>query len=159
MGQAGVHHVAPVDELVEHLGDIGMVHRPADAVAGQILLADIGDVVGIVAFREEVVVGLVPLGPDILRDGFVPFLAVGEGGIDVEHHAAKVEHLVAHHVADAESRKAPQGHFDVAPGLMGEKLRDLHWNQDRWPGAPVQWAVKMRHCDRMCRRVLAGASH
>ena len=35
---------------------------------------------------------------------FVPFVAVGEDRVDVEDDAAEIEHAVAHHVTDGETR-------------------------------------------------------
>ena len=45
----------------------------------------------------------------ILGDRFIPFVTVGEFGVDVEDHAAEIEQAVAHHLADSE---AGRGHGD-----------------------------------------------
>src|SRR5689334_6754110 len=47
--------------------------------------------------------GLVSRWAQRFGNGFVPFLAIGEEGIDVEDHAAEIEQLVTHHVADGET--------------------------------------------------------
>jgi hypothetical protein len=68
-----------------------------------------------------VVEGLVALGPYFGRDCLVPFLAVGEDGVNVEDDAAKVVESVAHDIADGESCPRPQRCVDDTPGLGREE--------------------------------------
>ena len=76
----------------------------------QVLLADVGDVGRFRIFGEQVVERLVPGRPDRLGDCVIPFVAVGELGIDVEHDSAKIEEAMLDDVAD---REAGQGHVDL----------------------------------------------
>jgi hypothetical protein len=81
--------IAQAVEILEDLLKLGMVHRAGFAVFQQVLLADIGDIGPILILGEEVVIGLLAPGAQILGDRFVPFLAVGEDGVDVEDDPRK----------------------------------------------------------------------
>ena len=59
---------------------------------------------------------------DRLGDRLVPFLAVGEDRIDVEDHAAEIEHPVAHDVAD---REAGKRHVDLACPMGDERSSEF----------------------------------
>jgi hypothetical protein len=87
-----------------------MFDRLVAVVDDKVLLADIGDVSGLGILGEQMVKRLVPGRAEVLGNRFVPFLAIGEFGIDVEHHATEVEDPVTHHVADRETRA---GHADL----------------------------------------------
>src|SRR5690606_39686414 len=60
----------------------------------------------ILVLGQQVVKRLVAVRAQILGNRLVPFLAIGEYGIDIEYHAAEVEQAVAHDVADAKARFA-----------------------------------------------------
>src|SRR5205823_7919675 len=75
---------------------------PISLVGKQVLLTDIGDVGAFGILREEVVERLVLGRAQRLGDGVVPFVAVGEFGVDVEHDAAEVEQPVTNDFADGE---------------------------------------------------------
>ena len=81
MDQVGLEaDVGAVLQVGEHLGDLGMLDRVAGVVADQVLLRDVGDVVGVRALGQQVVEGLVLARPDVLRDRLVPLLGVAELG-------------------------------------------------------------------------------
>ena len=126
VGEFAAHPVAPVLELLEILVNVRVRNRSGKRVADQILLADVGDVIALVAFGEQVVERLVAIGPDVLGDRLIPVLAIREDRIDVEDHAAKVERLVSDHVADGEAREDAAGRLESAAGLCGEKRCPVH---------------------------------
>jgi len=86
-----------------------MVHWLFAVIMAQVLLADIGNVAALTIFGEQMVKGLITVRPDILRDGFVPFLAIGEDRVDVEYHTSKAEQTVLHHIANAETGMSDNG--------------------------------------------------
>src|SRR5690606_24193833 len=100
-----------------------MVDRPGGPVAEQVLLADVRDVGRILAFGEQVVERLVAPRAHLLGDRLVPFLAVGEDRVDVEHHAAEIELLVAYDVAAREARPGMGRRLAAAAGLRRVELR------------------------------------
>ena len=101
MGGQGVFLARPGGKI---LADLGMIDRAAVMIVQQIALADISDVAGILVFGEQMVEGLVARRSQLFGNGFIPILAVGKLGIDIEYDAAKVEKPVAHDIADAEPR-------------------------------------------------------
>ena len=64
------------------------------------MLAYISDVTVFGVFGEQMVKWLIFRRTHWLRDRLIPFIAIGKDGINVEHHTAKIEYTVAHHVAD-----------------------------------------------------------
>jgi hypothetical protein len=120
--EAAQQRVVAIVELLEQLFDLGVVHRAAIAVLDQVLLADIGDIGAFLILGEEVVIGLFAPGTKILGDLLVPFLAVGEDGVDVEHHAAKIILTVANDVADGKIGTAGARHLDTPASLGRKKL-------------------------------------
>ena len=94
-----------------------MIDRTAIAVSQQVLLADIGDVATVTVLREQVIKGLLAMGAHFLGDRFVPFLAIGEDRIDIEHHAAKIEHAMPHDIANPEARLGALGGIDSFASL------------------------------------------
>src|SRR3546814_18060350 len=67
------------------------------------MLSYIRDIAAFAIFREQVIKRLIPVRTHILRNGLIPFLAIGEDRINIEHHATKSEHEVLHNVADTEA--------------------------------------------------------
>src|SRR3546814_7492290 len=45
---------------------------------------------------EQVIKRLIPVRTHILRNGLIPFLAIGEDRINIEHHATKSERSEEH---------------------------------------------------------------
>ena len=80
-----------------------MVDRLLAIVEQQVLLADIGDVVRLRIFGEQVIEGLILRGPQVFRDRLVPFFAVRKLGVDVEDDAAKVEQAVPNDLTNGET--------------------------------------------------------
>ena len=103
-----------------------MIDRLVAIVGQQIALADIGDVTRIAVFREQVIKGLILARAQILRDLIVPFLGIGEDGIDIEHDPTEIEHPVPHDVADREIGVDDRrdGGFAVEGGNM--RLETVH---------------------------------
>ncbi len=95
-------------------------------IGKQILLADVGHIAVVAIFREQVIEWLFPVRPDFRRNRFVPFLAIGEDRIDIEDNAAKIEHPVAHDIADPEPRLGPFRRFYVSASLRRIKGRSFH---------------------------------
>lgn len=95
-----------------------MVDRPSIGVGDEIALADIRNVTFILVFGEKVIKGLVAARADIFRDGFPPFFAVCKDRIDIEDHAAEIEHPVADDIADTKSCAGLARRNDCAPCLI-----------------------------------------
>jgi hypothetical protein len=79
-----------------------MPDRLAGIVGQQILLGDVGDVLGIRIFRQKMIERLVLVRPNLLGDRQPPFLGVVEFRIDVENHATEREYPVADNLPDLE---------------------------------------------------------
>ena len=126
VSQTAAQLVAAVTEFLEDLADGRVIHRPTFGIVEQVLLADVGDVAGILVFREEVIVRLLAAWPQFERDRLVPFLAVGEDRIDVENDAAEVVLLMANNVANRESRPRLERRVDDASGLWRKEGRSVH---------------------------------
>ena len=105
----GAQLVPPFVEAVEHGRDRRMVDRLVGLVGDEVLLADVGDVALLRILGEQVVEGLVLGRAHRFGDRLVPFLAIGELGIDVEDDAAEVEQPVAHDFADAVAGQGDAG--------------------------------------------------
>src|SRR5258705_7537448 len=95
--------IAAVFQALEQIADRRMVDWLFGLVADQILLADIGDVRALRILGEQVIEWLVLARAQALGNRFVPSLAVGEDRIDIEDHAAEIEHPVAHDIANGEA--------------------------------------------------------
>ena len=81
--------IAAVLEAVEISGDRRMIDRLLALVMHQVLLADVSDVALLRILREQMIEGLVLRGTDRLRNGFIPFIAVGEDRIDIKDYPRK----------------------------------------------------------------------
>ncbi len=79
-----------------------MAHRLIGIIDEKILFRDIGDILGIVIFSEQMIEGLVLARPDVLGDGEVPFLGIRECRIDIENHTPEREQAVLDHLANSE---------------------------------------------------------
>src|SRR5690606_14070708 len=126
VGQAAAQPVAAAEEVLEQLRHARVVDRAALAVVEQVLLADVGDVGRVLVLSEQVVERLIAARAHLLGDGLVPFLAVGEDRVDVEHDAAEVEQLVAYDVADREARLRVSRSLDPPASLRRIELRPFH---------------------------------
>src|SRR3712207_2779456 len=92
--------VAAVLIAAKEAADRRMVDWLVGLVRQQILLADIGRVAAFAILGEKVVEGLVLRRPYLFGNRLIPFLGIGEDGIDVVDDAAEFEDPVAHHVTD-----------------------------------------------------------
>ena len=99
----------------EHSRDRWMIHRFPTVVSEQVLLAHISDIAGFAIFGEQVIEGLMLVGAGVFRDRLIPFLAVGEDGIDVEHDAPETEAAMLDDIADAEMRVDNGGRAHISP--------------------------------------------
>ena len=63
MSEGPLHAIAALREAIEQTRDFGVVDRAIRRIAHQILLADIGDVALVLVLGEEVVKGLIAIGP------------------------------------------------------------------------------------------------
>ena len=126
MGERTPHAIALAVKLLEQLRNMGMIDGPSARVCEQVLLADISDVGTVVIFCQQVVEWLVAARADFLRNGFVPFFAVRKDRVDIENHAAKVEHLVTHNVANAEARLYVAWRIDCSACLVGKEHSAIH---------------------------------
>ena len=122
MRQCAPHPVSAIFKLVEQLRNIGVVDGTSAGIVQQVLLADIGDVRAIVAFREQVIERLIAVRADVLRDGFVPFLRIGKDWVDIEDYAAEIEHAVLYNRANTELGAGIARYFDSASRLRGEEF-------------------------------------
>src|SRR3546814_18758131 len=75
---------------------------------------------------EQVIKRLIPVRTHILRNGLIPFLAIGEDRINIEHHATKSEHAVLHNVADTEAGMRDHGCLDGSIGARGAYILRIH---------------------------------
>src|SRR5262245_3231454 len=85
---------------VEQLGDLRVAQRLARVVGEQILLRDVGDVLGLGVLGEQMVERLILLWPRLGRDREPPFLRVVEDWVDVEDETAEVVDPMAHYLAN-----------------------------------------------------------
>ena len=116
--------VTAVSEAVEKIPDRGMFDRSLAAVILQILLADVSNVTCLGILGEQMVEGLVLGRSRLLRDSFIPFLAIGKDRIDVEDHAAEIEQAMPNHVPDREPRISywrGSGSFGVDSRIVGHR--------------------------------------
>jgi hypothetical protein len=127
VSETAAQAVPAVLEPIEHLRHLRMFHRATKRVRNEVLLAHISDVGAILILGEKMVEGLLPIRADAFGNGGVPFLAVRENRIDIEHHAAKIEDAVAHHFAQGEVRTGMLGRFYGATSLRREELSARHW--------------------------------
>lgn len=122
VSQSAMQAVASAGKVREQLGNVRVIDRSTIAIAHEILLADIGNIGAFLVLGQQVVERLVPVRTNIFGDGFVPFLAVGKHGIDIEYDTAKPEKPVTHDVANSKARLAVAGCNDPATGLGEEEF-------------------------------------
>ena len=94
--------VALALDALEQLLDVGMPDRAVLGVCHQVLLADIGGVVAVSIFGQQMIERLVLVRAHLGRDRLLPLVGVVELGIDVDHHASERIEAVADNLADGE---------------------------------------------------------
>lgn len=93
------------------------------AVIGhQILLTDIGDIARLTIFGEKMVEWLIAIRANILRNGIVPFLRIGEHRIDIEDYATKTEQAMLNDIADAETSVGDRRSIARRAGAEGSRV-------------------------------------
>src|SRR3546814_15298098 len=93
------------------------------------MLSYIRDIAAFAIFREQVIKRLIPVRTHILRNGLIPFLAIGEDRINIEHHATKSEHAVLHNVADTEAGMRDHGCLDGSIEIGRASCRARVWKE------------------------------
>ena len=101
-----------------------MANRPVFTVKDQILLANIGGVVAVGVFGQQVIKGLVFVRPQLGRDLFVPFLGIVELRIDIDNHAAKWVHAMTNDRTNTEFRQIII-HHDSKTRPAGQRCRTI----------------------------------
>ena len=96
--------IAAISIALEDARDGRMINRLVALVGLQILLADISDIAALTIFGEQMIEGLVLRRSHPFGDRLIPFVGIGEDGIDIEDHAPKTEQPVPYHLTDAEPR-------------------------------------------------------
>jgi hypothetical protein len=97
-----------------------MAQRRPGRVGEQVLLRDVGHILGVGVLGEQMIEGLLFLRPDLLGDRLPPFIGGIEDRIDIENDAAERVNAVAHDLAKLE---LGQSHVPtLTPGA-----RDLRW--------------------------------
>ena len=73
-------------------------------ILNQVLFRDIGDVLLITAYGEQVIKGLVLTGPDMFRNRLIPFVSMIELGINVKDDAPEIIMPMFYNLAKSELR-------------------------------------------------------
>ena len=111
-----LERVALAIEGVEQRADRRMIDRVAFIVGDEVLLADVGDVARLGIFGEEMVKRLVLGRPHVIGDRRIPFVAVGELGVDVEDYPPEIEQAMANDIADSVTGGGERGDEWVGAG-------------------------------------------
>lgn len=114
--QLELERVATVLKVTEQVRKVGMTDGFACIVRHKVLFRDIGDVIALIVFGEQVVKGLVFRGAAIFGDRVVPFLGIRELGIDIEDHAPEGMLPVSDHLTQVVFRTSRQHHI-ASPSL------------------------------------------
>jgi hypothetical protein len=116
LDEAETEHAIP--KILEELGDLRMPQRLVGFVGQEILLRDIGHILGVRVLGKKMLVGLVLGRPHILRDGLVPFFGIGEGRVHIEDDAPEGIDPVPDNLADLELCAANRRH-DFTDMIVG----------------------------------------
>ena len=95
-------------------------------IAHQILLTDIRDIARIGVFGEDMVKRLVLGRAGLFGNRIIPFLAIGEDGIDIEDDTAKIVQPVAHDIAEIEPCMGDRGGRYAGLQRISDCLATLH---------------------------------
>lgn len=93
--------IGSIVERSEHVGDIRVVHGFAGIIRNQILLGHIGDIIALIVFSEQVVIGLFADRAAVFGDGLIPLFRVGKLRINVKNHAAERVFFMAYDLPQA----------------------------------------------------------
>lgn len=126
MAMFAPQQVAPVLVTREEAGQCRVIDRFVAVVGQQILLADIGDIARFGVLGEQMVEGLVLGRANLFGNRVIPFVAISEDGVDVEDHAANIEHAVPHDVTDREPGARDDGRFHIQARGEGRHVGKVH---------------------------------
>ena len=103
-----------------------MIDRSTFRVGEQVLLADIGDVGTVFVLCQQVIIWLIAIRAQVLRNGLVPFFAIGEDRVNIEDHSAKIECAMAHDIANSEAGTSVAGSLDGSASLGRKEHGTVH---------------------------------
>mgnify|MGYP000896227638 CR=1 FL=1 len=154
--------VFPILIPAEQTCDSGMLNRLVAIIDYQVLLAHIGNIAALAILGEQVIERLILGGSNTLRNSFIPFVAIGKYGVDIEHHTPKSEQLMLQYIADAKTRMGDWRSRDMMGVARGKLTRCpihaanvgivvLHTRKMRQFGlAKASVSVKCRGSTRYC---------
>lgn len=126
MRERAAHAVTTVFELLKKLRHRWVINGPTIGIADQIALTDIGHVARFLIFSEKMIERLIAWWAYILRNGFVPFFAIGKDRVYIEDNAAEIEQAVANHFSNAEAASRLSRGIYGAARLARKEVRAFH---------------------------------
>ena len=106
--QLKLQRIAPIAEFTEQIGQVGVIDRLAAIIGDKVLLRDIGDVIGLIVFGQQMVKRLFFRRSRLFGDGGVPFISVGKLRVDIENDTPKRVFTMANHLTETEFCRAFQ---------------------------------------------------
>jgi hypothetical protein len=103
MSELLLQQIATIDKAIKNAIDPGMIDRPLLDVRHQVLLTDIGDVIALRIFSEQMIEGLVFGRANFLGNRIIPLVTVGIYGIDVENDSAKWKMPMPNDLSDSKT--------------------------------------------------------
>jgi len=85
-----------------------VIDRLAAIIGDKVLLRDIGDVIGLIVFGQQMVKRLFFRRSRLFGDGGVPFISVGKLRVDIENDTPKRVFTMANHLTETEFCRAFQ---------------------------------------------------
>ena len=92
--------------LLEQLWDLRVTQRFAAVILEQVLLRYVGDILGFVVLRQEVVERLILMRTFVFRDRFPPFLSIRKFRVYIEDESAEGVKPMSYDLADMEFRRS-----------------------------------------------------
>ena len=93
--------VPAIFQIPEDIIHFRMRDRIAGLVHQKILLGNVGGIMGLLVLSEEMVVGLILLRANFLRNRLPPFIGMIKGRIDIENHTTEGKESVANNLSDS----------------------------------------------------------
>ena len=94
-------HIVVTLYTIEHLLYVWMVYRPVATIQHKVLLADIGGVIAVRIFCEQMIEGLRLVGSHLCGNGFIPFVRVVVLWVNINNNTAKRIQPMANNRPDA----------------------------------------------------------